>query len=931
MANGNTSKSGIKKDLGDLKDDAVDFLGILGDLVTKPVPDPFGWRSDPVGAFQSGVDDIENFLGRQADALKVKGQGTQNVEAARNRPLRGLPTDTPMPATPAGPSRVDPKIANMDRLIQQQVAQNAINPTAGNYRFQGRQTSAPPSYNRVDVRRQQTAPSAFGGGSGRTIPAYADRRTDSASAAAAQLAAKRAAEQNALFAQGARGAQAARQASPELDAIADIATTTAVDAVASGDPFAAADAAGTDIRGRDLSYLQTPDENDVLPNADFLTAWDAAIKETLGDTSGMSAVEAAEAYETASAQRALDAEIINQDVFDALEVQIATDEGGNINAPIFQWGVTESGADQIVMAPTTVDPAEQCALDGGTWNGTSCDLGGGETKTAEQLCIDQGGTWDGTSCKIGGDPDITVPPEDQLTYEDKQKKLSTDTYNKRVAEIEQAVKDGLIDIQDAQTAFNDAKDQLFADMAALNKITYDEVNETFSFNTQQRAADVQSMLDLLATQGVEQNLIQDVIGGDIGMNLAGYGEETDAMRDFSEMLNIIGQQGSGEAEMLGNYMFDSYRQDLETTGRNMELQSAMQMLAEQQAAAEQNLQSSMLGPYFGIDPALMMAGMGAGVDVAGVAENRAIQEQAATDAMDLLLAQQKFATDERVAGETFTGGQNYQNNLWDYVTDQTMNPYQSGMLKVAEDEQRMDMLSSLMQMMQPSEAAIEAQAQTDYDNNLAAAIMEMQRGYMPETWSGANSFTPSMMTSPATTALDRMTPEMISALEQSDFDMGNYLVDQAREEQEMFATYSLADAIGMDPMQLIGASQAGILDKLISEYDFEMTESGFTATASDPAMEFPYPPTEMNPSGSVGMVDLSEYKDMLDIYYPGWDGPPEERTFEMMTPSGQTVTVGAEYENVKEFIDAMMAGGYTQEDIFNMVSLMMPAGTATGG
>jgi hypothetical protein len=69
---------------------------------------------------------------------------------------------------------------------------------------------------------------------------------------------------------------------------------------------------------------------------------------------------------------------------------------------------------------------------------------------------------------------------------------------------------------------------------------------------------------------------------------------------------------------------------------------------------------------------------------------------------------------------------------------------------------------------------------------------------------------------------------------------------------------------------------------------------------------------------------------MLDFHYPNWDGPAEERTFEMMTPSGQTITVGAEYENVKEYIDAMMAAGHTQEDIFNMVSLMMPVGTATG-
>ena len=875
-------KTKIKGQLGDLGSDVGDFFGVLGDLLTKEieVPDPFGWRSDPVGAFQSGVDDIGNFLGRQADALKVKGSGTQNVERARNyvRPA------------PAGPSRAGGVVtqpSEMDARIRQDAAQRVLEAQlanmAGKYQPQGIDNVTPvtpptmPSANRG---------SPYGGGSGRTLPpTFEDRRTDSVSAAAAQLAAKRAAEQNALFAQGARGAQAARQTSPELNAIADIAGTSAVD------PFAAADAAGTDIRGRDLSYLQDPELN-----LDFLTTWDTAIKETLGDTSGMTAVEAAEAYETASAQKALDDEIINQDVFDALEVQIATDEGGNINAPIFQWGVTETGADQIVMVPKG-DPE---------------------------------GVPEGVP--EGGDPppEITVPPEEELTYEQKQKQLSTDTYNDRIKEIQKAVKDGNIDIDDAQTAFNTAKNELFAQMAALNEATYGTVEDEFQARTTQRGTDVADMLALLAGQGVEQNLIQDVIGGDIGMNLAGYGEETDAMRDFMGALELIGQQGSSEAEMLGNYMFDSYRQDLDTTGRNMELQSAMQMLAEQQAAAEQNLQSSMLGPYFGLDPALMMAGMGAGIDVAGVAENRDLQEQAATNAMDLLLAQQGFATTEREAGQTFTGGQNYQNNLWDYVTDQTMNPYQSGMLQVAQDEQQMDTLSSLMQMMQPSEAAAQAQAQADYDNNLAAAIMQMQQGYMPETWSGANSFTPSTMTSPATTALDRMTPEMISALEQSDFDMGNYLVDQAQQEQETFATVSLADAIGMDPMQMIGASQHGILDKLINDYTFEMTGSGFNATASDPQMDFPVPPTDLNPEGSIVPVSLSNYRDMLDFHYPNWDGPADERTFEMMTPSGQSISVGAELEDLGAYVDFLMNAGLPQDQILQYVQGMIPIGNAAG-
>ena len=637
---------------------------------------------------------------------------------------------------------------------------------------------------------------------------------------------------------------------------------------------------GLDSRGRAIGDYDFGDGKKGLGGGDpeaiaFLEAWNADVLEGM-DLTGLDPVEAARIYENKSADMAKDQGFISDDVHTALLEQIITDEGGNINAPIFKWGInTETGADQIVMAPVE----EQIVVPAG---GDGDEGGGG----------DEGGD---------DDPPIVVPPEGQLTYEQKQKNISTNTYNDRIKYIQAAVKAGQMDLDTAQTEFNTAKNLLFAQMAELNKATYGTVEDEFQARTTQRGTDVADMLALLAEQGVEQNLIQDVIGGDIGMNLAGYGEETDAMRDFMGALELIGQQGASEAEMLGNYMFDSYRQDLDTTGRNMELQSAMQMLAEQQAAAEQNLQSQLLGPYFGLDPEMMMAGMGAGVDMAGYAEGRTARDAAADMA--------------------------YQDNVWDYLMSQTMTPYQSGMLQVAQDEQQMDTLSSLMEMMQPSGAAAQAVA----DQNLYDAVMELQQGYIPATSmapSPANNFMGA--STPASTALERMTPAMLSALEGSDFALGDYLVDQARQEQEMFATVSLADAIGMDPMQLIGASQEGILNKLIDAYTFEMTGSGFNATASDPSLEFPIPPTDLNPAGSVEMVDLSKYKDMLDIYYPGWDGPPEERTFEMMTPSGQTISVGAELSDLGAYVEFLMNAGVSQDQILQYVQGMIPIGTATG-
>jgi hypothetical protein len=688
-------------------------------------------------------------------------------------------------------------------------------------------------------------------------------------------------------------------AAGDTAAIADTALTTAAKAVASGDPFAAADAAGTDIRGRDLSYLQDPELN-----LDFLTLWDTAIKETLGDTSGMTAVEAAEAYETASAQKALDEEIINQDVFNALEIQIATDEGGNINAPIFQWGVNpDTGADQIVLAPVE-----------------------------EQIVVPDGGDGDGDEGG-GDDPPIVVPPEDQLTYEQKQKNISTNTYNDRIEYIQAAVKAGQMDLDTAQTEFNTAKNQLFAQMAALNEATYGTVADEFQARTTQRAADVEAMLkyltdpvedpdpvgfgqesDFQAGAGIDRDFIQQIIGDDIAWNMAGYAEETDAMRDFMGALELIGQQGASEAEMLGNYMFDSYRQDLDTTGRNMELQAAMQMLAEQQAAAEQNLQSSMLGPYFGIDPALMMAGMGAGVDVAGVSENRAIREQAAEDAMAMLLAQQAFQTGEREAGQRFqtgerlgaqqfAGGQSYQDNVWDYLTGQTMTPYQSGMLGVAQQGQEIDTLSTLMDLMNPQPTtaqttAMAAQAQTAA---LDSALSKMRVGNIPAQ-DPIFKQGQMMAGTPAFNWKNNLTGEEIQALDAVGWDTEDLLYGDMQEQinsmNEISNMGSFADVMQVPLEVLMGAQAlgAGVVGALVDD---------IIAGGNDPLVNYTHPAMEGFEPWTES-IPLSQATALYDYEYQAGEPVP----FNLFG-----YDVGEDGLLDTDRVMDLMELGYTQEEI----------------
>ena len=595
----------------------------------------------------------------------------------------------------------------------------------------------------------------------------------------------------------------------------------------------------------------------------------------------------------ARAQYGFDQGIINADVLGALRAQEAAGQPMNINlgaADVAVGGVSE-GQKAIFewgTDPETGKPVIQMMSEG-------------EEEEEEQEEIT------GVIDESEDEETILAADDPEINYLNDQTEIITKAYNDRIDAIEAAVEDGRIDINLAQGVFNAAKDKLFDDMAQLSKITYDEVNDTFSFNTEQRATDVQSMLDLLATQGVEQNLIQDVIGGDIGMNLAGYGEETDAMRDFSEMLNIIGQQGRGEAGMLGNYMFDSYRQDLETTGRNMELQAAMQQLAEQQAAAEQNLQSSILGPYFGLDPQTMMAGMGAGVDVAGVSENRAMQDQAAEDAMAMLLAQQAFQTGEREAGQTFAGGQNYQNNLWDYVTNQTMNPYQSGMLGVAQQGQQVDTMSALMDMMapaQPSAAQIAAsneQAATlATQSALESAMAKIAMGDIPAQEPIFKQG--QMMQGMAGYQMNAasFTGEELMALDSVGVDIEDLTVNRSGTVQSLDNMQTFANAINMPLAELMGAQDMGVLGSYFSE---------IVAAGNDPYVDY------MRPSGAIENIQLSQAMKLQEYEYPDiGEDTPYQLGWNPDMPGGNVGSLeqGLNISSLIDLNEALVAAGYDE-------------------
>ena len=181
--------------------------------------------------------------------------------------------------------------------------------------------------------------------------------------------------------------------------------------------------------------------------------------------------------------------------------------------------------------------------------------------------------------------------------------------NNSLGFIQDAVEQGKISIGEAKKLWDESRYDILLDFkkgedAALAKFTAD-----------QRAADT------------ELDAFRDLLWGDVDQTLAaedfdfvnalrtGAAGETAGyladLRDISGMSDqLLNQMGLG--------IFGGYEQDLVSQGRDMELAAKLGAEAELQDITEAAIASDQLAPFFGTTPAMLAAGLAAGIDIPGM-------------------------------------------------------------------------------------------------------------------------------------------------------------------------------------------------------------------------------------------------------------------------------------------------------------------------
>jgi hypothetical protein len=201
------------------------------------------------------------------------------------------------------------------------------------------------------------------------------------------------------------------------------------------------------------------------------------------------------------------------------------------------------------------------------------------------------------------------------------------------------------------------------------------------------------------------------------------------------------------------------------------------------------------------------------------------------------------------------------------MMSQTMNPYQSGMLDVAQQGQQLDQFSTLWDIMNPQPTAAETGAANTQAQMgaLDSALAKMRAGGTPaQAPSPANNW----MGSPAMAAEDIYTGEEIMAMQDAGMDVGQMMLDQQTAQVGMQNMGSFAEAMNIPLENLMGAQSLGVLKELVDDFQFYRMGDGLGAVSADSLIPFVYPPSPENPEGTMGTVQQSDWLNKFEIYYP---------------------------------------------------------------
>lgn len=518
--------------------------------------------------------------------------------------------------------------------------------------------------------------------------------------------------------------------------------------------------------------------------------------------------------DTDRAQKGFDMGLIDQGVLDALLAQ----DTMNINlgvedvAPggisegqeaMFQWGVGADGTPQIGLVGdgSVVDNTETGDEDGdegdeGVVEGVVGEGDEGDEGVVKEV-VEEGGEG---------------PP---ITFTGQQVQAVTDAVAERTSIIDEMLQNGLVDIDTAKTLYDQAVSTIYSNFIGEQGRVIRQFESDLEAAGVVRAADRSAMIASLQKAGIDPGLVS----AELAEIDALYGSNSATQRDYLDNISRIGAMSNIEQDLMGQYIFGGAEQGLRTQARTMGAEAELGGVDKTEALNLASGQASELANVYGGSPDSILAGLLSGVDVAGTLEQRRAVEDAQEFAKDEREANQLFATGERKGSESFTGTQN-----------DLSRAISKGTLAVAKDAEARLLAASKFDMLQPTQAELDATFAVDYKS-----AMQKVQNYNPSPNERRLGITRS--------AADILNPQEIMAL-------NKYGVSLADLDRTATNYSALATATGLSPQLISNGVDSGTISQLVAQSINVQNE-----------VLIPYE----NSLGEIELMPASEYIQQLEI------------------------------------------------------------------
>ena len=200
------------------------------------------------------------------------------------------------------------------------------------------------------------------------------------------------------------------------------------------------------------------------------------------------------------------------------------------------------------------------------------------------------------------------------------------------AAIDALVDAGLVDVNEAETLYNDTIEGIYNDFLDDQTAVQADYEDMVAASATSRTADREALWAELEAAGIDPSLVS----GDLAILDELTATTQEARGDYLGEVGRIGRMSNADRETMSQGMFTGFRQDVTGAGRAEKAAVGRDARAGRRELERMGLSADQMAEYLDLDPGALFAGMVAGVDLPAISEGR---------------AERDWRTEEREAGQ----------------------------------------------------------------------------------------------------------------------------------------------------------------------------------------------------------------------------------------------------------------------------------------